>query len=447
MNDLVPAGTTPLLGPIILRQTRRRLAAGLLIMALAFGGGGAWAGLAPLNSAAVAPGVVGADGRNKVVQHLEGGIIRKITVKEGDHVALDQTLFTLDTTRAQAQVDQLQGELDSLRAMGARLAAERDGQDDVGFPGDMRARLATDAEVGRIIAGQQSLFRARHDALANERNVLGSRISQYEQEIAGLDAQRKAAEGQIDLLEEEIKVVRMLVNVGQERKPRLLALERDEEKLQGDRGNAIALMARARQNIGETQLRISQLDVERLNQVVNDLRDTEAKVFDTSEKLRAAQDVLDRTVVTAPIDGTVVKMNVHTVGGVIQAGENLLEIVPADDRLLIDARLKPTDIAAVRAGQTAEVRLDAYSQRRMPMVLGKVIDISADALHDDHAPNSPPYYQVRVAVDKDSLAKLPNVRLYPGMPAEVMVVTGERTILDYLAMPIASSLRHALNEE
>jgi HlyD family type I secretion membrane fusion protein len=447
MNDLVPAGTTPLLGPIILRQTRRRLAAGLLIMALAFGGGGAWTGLAPLNSAAVAPGVVGADGRNKVVQHLEGGIIRKIAVKEGDHVGLNQTLFTLDTTRAQAQVDQLQGELDSLRAMAARLTAERDGQDDVGFPGDMRARLATDPEVGRIIAGQQSLFRARRDALANERNVLGSRISQYEQEIAGLDAQRKAAEGQIDLLEEEIKVVRMLVNVGQERKPRLLALERDEEKLQGDRGNAIALMARARQNIGETQLRISQLDVERLNQVVNDLRDTEAKIFDTSEKLRAAQDVLDRTVVTAPIDGTVVKMNVHTIGGVIQAGENLLEIVPADDRLLINARLKPTDIAAVRAGQTAEVRLDAYSQRRMPMVLGKVVDVSADALHDDHAPNSAPYYQVRVAVDKDSLAKLPNVRLYPGMPAEVMVVTGERTMLDYLAMPIASSLRHALNEE
>ncbi len=446
MNDLVPAGTLPpLAGPQIRLQTKQRIRVGLLVTVMAFGGGGTWAGLAPLNAAAIAPGVVGADGRNKVVQHLEGGIVREIDVQEGDTVKPGKVLFRLDRTRAQAQTDQLQGELDSLRAMAARLSSERDGLPNVQFPADLEQRRHADGEVERILAGQERLFQARQEALVSERNVLISRISQFKDEIGGLDAQRKAAEAQINLLEDEIRVVRMLVSAGQERKPRLLALERDEEKLDGDRGNAIALMARARQNIGETQLRISQLDVQRLNQAVTDLRDTETKIYDTSEKLRAAKDVLDRTVVRAPIAGTVVKLNLHTLGGVVQPGENLMEIVPSDDRMLIDAHLRPNDIASVKVGQTAEVRLNAYSQRRMPMVLGKVVEVSADALRERS--DMPPYYLVRVAVDKESLAKAPNVRLSPGMPAEVMVVTGKRTLLDYLLMPITTSIRHGLTED
>lgn len=445
MNDLVPAGTIPLAGPMIMRQNRRRITAGMVVIAVAFGGGSTFAALAPLNAAAVAGGVVGADGRNRVVQHLEDGIIREIDVHEGDKVKAEQVLLRLDETRAEALADQLQGELDALKAMAARLMAERDSQQKVTFPTDLENRRQTNGEVGRILSGQEALFKARLDALNNERDVLVSRIAQYKEEIGGLDAQRQAAEGQIDLIEQEARVVRMLVNEGQERKPRLLALERDEQRLQGDRGNAIAQMARARQNIGECQLRISQLTVDRLNQVVTDLRDTEAKIFETSEKLMAAQDVLRRTVITAPIGGTVVKLNVHTVGGVVQAGENMMEIVPSDDRLLIDAHLKPTDIAAVKIGQTAEVRLDAYSQRRMPMLLGKVIDVSADAMKE--RPDAQSFFLVRVAVDKDSLDKLPNVHLAPGMPAEVMVVTGERTLLDYVVMPITTSLRHALKEE
>ncbi len=445
MNDLVPVGTVPLATPAIRQQTRRRIRAGLLVTALAFGGGGTWAGLAPLDSASIAPGVVGADGRNKVIQHLEGGIVREIDVREGDRVRPHQVLLRLDQTRAKAQTDQLQEELDSLMATAARLTAERDGAQEVKFPPALERRRRTDGEVERILAGQEALFQARRNALNSERKILAARISQFSEEIGGLDAQRKAAEEQIALLESEIRVVRMLVSAGQERRPRLLALERDQDRLDGDRGNAIAMMARARQNIGETQLRISQLEVRRLNQVVNDLRDIESKIYDTSERLRAARDVLARTVVTAPIAGTVARLNLHTLGGVVQPGENLMEIVPADDRLLIDAHLRPNDIASVKPGQTAEVRLNAYSQRRMPMVLGHVVEVSADALRD--RADLPPYYLVRVAVDKSSLAKMPNVRLFPGMPAEVLVVTGKRTLLDYLLMPITTSLRHSMTEE
>jgi len=445
MTSLVPADVEPLAPLTILHQNRRRLLTGALITGLTFGGGGGWAALAPLDSAAVAAGVVGADGRNKVVQHLEGGIIAELDAKEGDHVAAQQVLVRLDQTRARASVDQLQGELDSQRAMTARLTAERDGLTSVAFPADLDARRATEPEVARILTGQQALFEARRNYLVGERDVLQSRVGQYQQEIAGLDAQRVAAEQQMALIETEAKVVRVLVDAGQERKPRLLGLERDAARLGGDRGNSIALMSRARENIGETQLRISQLDLDRLNQVVNDLRDTETKVFETSEKLRAACDILDRTVVKAPIAGTLIRMNVHTVGGVVQAGENMMEIVPTDDRLLIDAHLKPQDIAAVHPGETAEVRLDAYSARRMPMMLGKVVEVSADALKDKS--DAPSYFLLRVAVDKASLAKLPNVSLYPGMPAEVMVVTGKRTMLDYIVMPITTSLRHAFTEE
>ena len=445
MTELIPVGTERLGPPLILHQTRRRMSVGYLVAALAFGGGGAWAALAPLNAAAVAPGTVGADGRNKAIQHLEGGIVRTIKVHDGDHVQQGQLLIGLEATRARSLADQLQGELDNLQALAARLTAERDGAPAIVFPADLERRR-DEPEVGRILSGQEALFAARRSTLEGERGVLKARIGQFEEEIGGLDAQRKAAEAQIALIEDEARVVRQLVAAGQERKPRLLSLERDEEKLQGDRGNAIALMARARQNIGEAQLRIGQLDVERLNQVVTDLRDTEAKVYDSSERLLSAKDVLARTEMTAPISGRVVKMNQHTVGGVIQAGEVVMEIVPDDDRLLIDAHLRPNDIAAVHPGQKAEVRLDAYSQRRMPMVMGEVVEVSADSLKDNKS-DAPPYYLVRVAVDKDSLAKLPNVSLTPGMPAEVLVVTGERTMLDYALMPITTSLRHALTEE
>ncbi|HIJ63712.1 MAG TPA: HlyD family type I secretion periplasmic adaptor subunit [Rhodospirillaceae bacterium] len=432
-------------GPEILASTRRRIRAGMLAVAVTFGGGFGWMALAPLNAAAVAPGVIGADDRNKVIQHLEGGVVSQIAVHEGESVSAGQLLLRLDPTKAKAQSLQLQDELDELTAMAARLEAERDSRPTVVFPADLAARRQSEPEVERILRGQEILFAARGAALANERDVLVARIGEFTEEIGGLEAGRAAAEGQIALLDDEIQSVRRMVEANQQPKPRLLALQRDRARLAGERGNTIAQIARARQNIGESRLRISQLDADRLNQVAGDLRDTEARIYDTAQRLQAARDVLARTEIRAPIDGTVVRLNTHTVGGVVQPGEALLELVPAAGRLLIDAHLKPTDIAAVKPGQTAEIRLDAYSQRRMPMIFGTVVEVSADALRDRG--DTPPYYLLRVAVDRQSLARLPEVHLAPGMPAEVMVVTGTRTLLDYVLMPIATSLRHALIEQ
>ena len=434
-----------LTAPAILAGTRRRIRTGILAIALTFGGGGCWMALAPLNAAAVAPGVVGADGRNKVIQHLEGGVVSRIAVEDGQRVRSGQLLLRLDQTKSRTQVLQLQNELDELTAMAARLQAERDGQNAVAFPGGLTGRRRDEPEIERICAGQEALFAARRAALADERDALIARVGQFQDEISGLEAERTAAEGQIALLDDEIGAVRKLVAANQQPKPRLLALQRDRARLAGERGNAAAQIARARENIGESRLRIIQLAADRLNQVVNDLRDTESKVYDTAQRLSAAQDVLARTEIRSPIDGIVVKLTQHTVGGVIQPGEALMELVPVDDRLLVDAHLKPTDIAAVKPGQKAEVRLDAFSQRRMPLIFGVVVEVSADALRDRG--DTPPYYLVRVSVDRRSLARLPDVQLTPGMPAEVVVVTGERTLLDYLMMPITTSLRRALIEQ
>lgn len=434
-----------LTGPVILAETRRRIRAGLLAVGLTFAGGGGFMATAPLNAAAVAPGVVGADGRNKLIQHLEGGVVGRIAVRDGDRVRRGQLLLSLESTKAEAQVLQLQEQLDELTALAARLAAERDRRASVVFPASLSDRRRREPAVDSILAGQETLFAARRTGLANERDMLLARISQGQEEIAGLDAQRAAADGQIALLDDEIGPVRRLVNAHQQPQSRLLALLRDRARLAGEHGAAAAQIARARQTIEESRLRISQLDTDRLNQVVNDLRDSESRIYETTQRLSAARDVLSRTEIRAPIDGTVVRLDQHTVGGVVQPGETLMELVPADDHLLIDAHLRTTDIAAVRPGQTAEVRLDAYSQRRLPMMLGHVVEVSADALRDRG--DTPPYYLVRVAVDRQSLDRLPEIKLAPGMPAEVMVVTGTRTLLDYLMMPITTSLRHALIEK
>ncbi|MDF2765131.1 MAG: hypothetical protein K0S81_2125 [Rhodospirillales bacterium] len=442
MTDL-PSGASPLNPPRILSGAHRRIFAGLVVILVCLGGFGGWAALAPLNGAAIAPGVVGADSRNKTLQHLEGGIIREILVTEGASVEAGQTLLRLDGTRARASLNLIQGQLRSQLALEARLIAERDGSEQIDFADPLLG-----GEAGEVVAlrqAQQALFVARREEIKGQRAILNQRIAELGEEISGLEAQRIAADAQIRLIAEEISSVRPLVEKGLEKKPRLLQLQRSAKALEAERAETIGMAARARQSIGEAQLQIAQLQVSHLSEVVEELGEVQDKIFDLRQKLTAAADNLDRLNIRAPQPGTLVKLHYNTIGGVIPPGQPILEFLPTGDRLVIEARLQPDDIDLVQVGMAAEVRLNAFNQRRTPLLLGRVTYVSADRL-EGRTPGDQPFYQARVEVDPQSLALLPGAKLMAGMSAEVIIETGERTAFEYFATPILSSMRRAFRE-
>jgi HlyD family type I secretion membrane fusion protein len=428
--------------------TWRRVVLGAAVVVLLFGGGGLWMATAPLNAAATAPGMVSADSQNKTIQHLEGGIIKAIMVEEGTKVDAGQVLVQLDDTRANASFQLVMGQLWAALALDARLTAERDGAAAVAFAPELLARQ-DDPAIAKIIRTQVQIFEARRDSLAGEAAILRQRISQYHEEGAGLQAQAVAIDQQIALIAVEMKDLVGLVEKGLAQKPRLLALQRSASQLDGQKGQAASMIARSRQNVGELTLQIEQLSAERLNEVVDGLRDVEGQIADLRQNRLAAEDTMSRLAIRAPQPGTVVRLLFHTVGGVVAPGAPVLEFVPRDDKLIIEARLKPEDIGFVQVGMMAEVRIHAYNQRRLPIILGKVTYVSADRLIEPRSDKAgeQAYYLTRVEVDPESLKDLPSAKLYPGMTTDVVIETGERTALDYLLTPITTSLRKSFREQ
>ena len=418
--------------------------AGLVIIALFFGGFGGWAALAPLESAAIAQGVVSVESNRKTVQHLEGGIIQEILVRDGDVVVLDQLLVRLDDTQPRASLDLLHGRRNAAAALAARLSAERDRMDAVAFP-DWLLALADDADVLQALEGEFNIFAARRDTMAGQVAVLNARIAAFAEEIKGLEGEITAGDTQHGLILEEIAPVDALVKKGLERKPRLLALQRRAAEIEGARGTSRARIARANQSIGEARLRISELATARINEVVEQLREVQSSLFDIAERINAARDVLGRTEIRATQAGTVVDLKVHTKGGVIAPGAALLDIVPGADELIIEARIDPKDIDVVSWGLLARVRFTAFSQRNAVPMDGRVISVSADNLVDERSGEA--YYLARIRLDKDPAEVMEGLRLYPGMQAEVMIVTGSRTALEYIMSPVSRSIDRALRED
>ena len=431
---LEPAGRIGLGWPVV---------AGLLIIALFFGALGSWAALAPLESAAIAPGVVIVDTKRKTVQHLEGGIVGEILVQEGDTVSAGQVIIRLDETQPRAMLELLKGRYRAASALQARLMAERDGRERIDFP-DWLLAESDDPKVAEVIDGQVNIFVARRKALAGQVAIIEQRIAQFAEEIKGLKGQIVAEDTQLRLISDEISVVRDLLAKGLARRPRLLALQRREAEIEGSRSQNEALIARVKQNIAEARLHISELQTTLINEVVKELRDVQSEQFDLTERMRAAEDVLHRTEIRAPIAGTIVALQVHTPGGVIASGEPLLDIVPSEDRLVIEARVDPKDIDVVHPGLPAQIRLTAFPLRTTPMLDGRVAYVSADRLVDKRT--GQPYYVARVLFDESQEEVLDDLVLYPGMPAEVMIVTGSGTALDYILKPITTSLNRALRE-
>ena len=416
---------------------------GVYIVIAVFGVFGLWAVAAPIDSAAVAPGQVVLDSNKKSIQHLEGGIVEKIMVKEGEQVRAGQELIRLNETASKARLDMFRSQFIAARASEARLLAERDGKDKVTFPEDLLK--ITHEGLSDIVDSQKRLFESRGQALQGQIDVLGQKEAQYRQEIEGLRAQEAAAASQIKLLDEEISAVRTLLKQGLAVKPRLLALERAGAELQGKRGESLALISRAEQSIGETQLAIINKKNDFINDVVKELKDTQIQLADLEERIRASADIMDRVIIVSPVSGKVTALKVHTVGGVINPGETIMDIVPSDDMLIIESKVSPQDIDVVRKDLTANVRLTAYKSRTVPPVEGRVIDVSADKFVDPRMGSE--YYIARVEINKQKLGELDDVELTPGMPADVLIVTGERTLISYLLAPIKESVRHAFRED
>ena len=402
-----------------------------------------WGLFAQLNSAAIASGVVAVDTNRKEIQHLEGGIIKDILVSEGSRVKEGDILLRLDDTRTSASVDLLLSQYRSTLAQIASLEAEQEGLSAPDYPEELMQQ-ADLPEVQQIIAAQNNLFNSRRQSVSGQVDVLRQQVKQYEEEIAGLQSQKAAEEAQARLIEEEIAGVQELFDKGLERKPRLLALERERSEIEGRIGQFRAEIARATQSVLENELNIRDLLNRNMAAVAEELRQAEAQKADLSERLRATENQQMRTEIIAPRSGIVVNMKTHTIGGVIRPGETVLELVPIEDTLIVQARVNPRDIDVVHTGQDAMVVLTAYNTRRTPYLDASVQSVSADILRDDVTGES--YYSARVAVDLRKLEEFPDIALYPGMPVEVMIVTGERTPAQYILAPFKSSLRRAARE-
>ena len=421
----------------------RTMIFGTVVIALFFGAFGVWSAFAPLESAAIAQGDLSVSGERKTVQHLEGGIVTDILVREGDAVAVGQTLILLDDTRARARFFQLQGRNRSAVALKARLEAERDGLEQVRYPGWLRQAVA-EAGADDFITTQDRIYRARAESLDNRTAIYRQRIAQLREEATGVTQEIAAQDRQIALLANEVESIRVLVTKGFEGKSRMLSLERRKAEIEGERANNRARVARVQQRIGETRLAIVELGNTNLNEVVAELRDVEARMSDLRESLSTARNELSRTRIVAPVEGTVVNLRVFTRAGVVRPGQPLLDIVPSGADLVIVARIAPTDIDSVSPDLPAQVRLTAFSHLTTPILTGTVLQVSADSLNDERTGVA--YYEARVALDSGQ-PELASLKLQPGMPVEVMIITGKRTALDYLLKPIVASFGRALREQ
>ncbi len=425
-------------------NVRGAILAGSAIILLFFGGLGTWAALAPLESAAIAQGSVSVDTNKKTIQHLEGGIVSEILVRDGEVVKPDQVLIRLDVTRPRATLDLLQGRHLATQALEARLIAERDGKAEIAFPGKLMERFS-ESKLVETPDSQINIFRARRQAIAGQVMIQKQRIAQLGEEIKGLNGQIRAENTQRELIQSEITDVNLLVAKGLARKPRLSALRRRLAEIEGEQSRHQAAIARAKQSIGEARTRITEVRTGLLNEVVVELHKVQAEQFDLAERIRTAADVLKRTEIRAPLAGTVVGLQVHTSGGVIAPGARLMDIVPSNEKLVIEANVNPNDIDVVHPNLEAQVRLTAFSMRNAKPLKGRVTSVSADRLIN--ARTGQAYYLARIELTEDPAEAFEGATLYPGMPAEVLIVVGARSTLGYIFAPILSSLNRAFREQ
>lgn len=422
---------TGIVGPVL---------AGLATLAIGFGGFGAWAAMAPLDGAVIAQAKVAVTGRNKVVQHLEGGIVKEILVEEGQRVAAGEAVLVLDGTASTSQQNRLKIQLATLEAIGARALAERNGWDKVEFA----AADAADQQVSTLLQDQEAEFKAglqRHHA---ELGILAQQIAALEEQIAGHKVQKKETKLQIDLIAEEREALEELLSKGLTRKSQVLALKRSEADLKGREGQLAAAIAQAGQSIAEIRERIAQTESARIGDASALLSKVRSERSEVIEQLNAAEDISERVVVRAPAAGTVIGLTKYNSGAVIAPGQEIMTIVPEETALVVEARLRPQDIDDVRVGQAAWMTFSAFDASETSPVAGKVAYISADRLEDDRTGEA--YYLARLEISTDSSPGFDPERVSPGLAAEVFITTGDRTFLEYLTLPLTRTLNRSFRE-
>ncbi|KMO31186.1 hemolysin secretion protein D [Methylobacterium variabile] len=429
----------------IRRSVRRHVLLSLSAATLLTGGLGGWAATTELAGAVVAPGTLVVDSFVKKVQHPTGGVVGELRVRDGDVVRAGQVVLRLDETVTRANLSAIDKSLIEMTARQGRLETERDGVAQAKFPAALRERGRTEPEAGKVVAGEIRLFELRREARTGQKAQLRERTGQLREEIQGLTGQVAAKKREIDLINRELEGVRELWRKNLVPIQRVTALERDAARLEGEYGQLVASIAQAKGKISETELQVIQVDQNLRSEVAKELGEVQGKIAELGEKRVAAEDQLKRTDIRAPQDGVVHQLAVHTVGGVINPGEPIMLVVPRADTLVIEAKVTPRDIDQVQRGQAAMLRLTAFNQRTTPEVEGTVSLVAADQITDEKSGTS--YFKVHVTPRPEALARLQGVRLVPGMPAEVFIRTGERTMLSYLTKPLNDQIRRAFKED
>lgn len=422
---------------------RRYLLSVLLASVLLIVGLGGWAATTQFSGAVVAPGTLVVESDVKKVQHPTGGIVGRLLVGEGHRVKAGDLLVRLDETTARANLSIITDSLDEQTARKARLEAERDDDATIDFSG-FSARV-NEPKISRLTSGEQKLFEFRRRSAEGQKAQLRERILQLRQEIDGLSSQVEAKAREITFVMQELKGVRELWEKKLVAITRVTALERDAARLEGERGALQSSIAQSKGKISETELQILQIDQQIKTDVAKDLGEVRAKTTELGERKIAAEDQLMRIEIRAPQDGVVHQLTIHTVGGVISQGEPIMLIVPDHDRLLVEARIPPSEIDQVRLGAKATLRFTSFNQRTTPTIDGEVIRVSADISQD--AKSGLSYYTVRIGFTETELRRLGEVKLVSGMPVEAFIQTDERTVFSYLVKPVNDQMARAFREK
>ena len=421
---------------------------GMIIVLSIFGGLGAWAALAPLDSAALAPGVITVENYRKTVQHLEGGIVKAILVRDGENVVKGQTLITLEDTQPSALLEVIRGQYFISLAREARLMAQQNGFDKVSYPAEL-LEYQNDQRSIDAIQMQNQTFNVRKQAHEGESALYQRQVEQLRAKVIGLRAQKRSRDKLINSYRNELQDFRYLLKEGYAEKQKIREFERNMAEREGERGELISSLAATELEISETQLKILQLQKELQREVAKELSEVQSELFELRERLQSLQDTVLRTDIKAPDAGMVLSLVVHTLGAVIPPGGKILDIIPQNEKLIVEARVSPLDIDRVSIGQIAEIRFSAFKSRTLPKIDGKLIAISADRLVDEQSEDKAPYYLARVEISPQGLKDLASseLELLPGMPAEVLINTGERTLLQYLMDPLSDTIAHSFIED
>ncbi|MBO6893020.1 MAG: HlyD family type I secretion periplasmic adaptor subunit [Roseibium sp.] len=423
----------------MLRKTvRNHLLFALAVAIVVVGGIGSWSVFTEISGAVVSSGTIVVESNIKQVQHREGGIVSDIRVKDGDSVEAGDLLLRLDDTVTRANLAVITKQLQELTAQELRLEAERDDLTTIDWPED---RLG---DLNDIERGQQMLLEARQNSKEGRKNQLEEQIRQFNQQTIGLEAQVTAKVSEIELIQEEMEDLESLFSKQLVPKSRVTALRREKARLEGEQGDLIAQIARTKESISERRIQILQIDESYRAEVLEQLQEARSRIAQLEEQKIAAEDELTRVEILAPRNGYVHQLSVHTIGGVISPGETVMQIVPREDQLIVEAQVRPVDIDQMAPGQNARVRFPSFDQRTTPELNATLLTVSPDLSEDERTGMT--YYVARLSIDDEELDKLGEQALVPGMPVETFLKTGDRTVLSYLVKPVTDQIAHALRE-